>query len=237
MTTPLSRMPKPGASQYAGRRKLFLVPSFMAGPDAPEELQRLLDSYWSEVRDHVANLERSLGTVAHAYHEMVSAGGDEGIAMLQMLNPKVGGFIQALCISGAGFEAAEDRALVEENVDWQRCISIGLASEKVLQTALDGYQESTRLRWEHVAARIDETLEQSEAGILFIREDHRVQFPSDVQVFYVAPPSLDSIKRWLDNRLIPSAPSGEEVAEEEASRGSAVDEAGAGESAPPDEKA
>ena len=205
MTTRLSQMPKPGADQYAGKRKLFLVPSFLVGPDAPEEMQYLLDSYWSEVRDHVASLERSLGTVAHVYHEMAFAGGDDGVAMLQMLNPKGGGFIQALCGAGAALEATEDRALVEENTDWQRCISIGIASEKVLKTALDGYQESTRLRWEHIAARIDETLEQGQVGALFIREDHRVQFPPDVQVFYVAPPSLDSIKR-LAGRPAPPCP-------------------------------
>ena len=231
MTTPLSQMPKPGAGQYAGKRKLFLVPSFMVGPDAPEEMQNLLDVYWSEVRDHIANLERSLGTVAHAYHEMVFAGGDDGAAMLQMLNPKGGGFIQALCSSGAALEATEDRSLVEENTDWQRCISIGIASEKVLKTALDGYQESTRLRWEHIAARIDETLEQGQVGVLFIREDHRVQFPSDVQVFYVAPPSLDSIKRWLDDRLSP-APAHSEEADGETTGGDATAE----ESTPPDEQ-
>ena len=231
MTTPLSQMPKPGAGQYAGKRKLFLVPGFLVGPDAPEEMQQLLDSYWSEVRDHVANLERSLGTVAHAYHEMVFAGGDDGIAMLQMLNPKGSGFIQALCGSGAALEATEDRALVEENTDWQRCISIGIASEKVLKTAMDGYQESTRLRWEHIAARIDETLEQGQVGVLFVREDHRVQFPSDVQIFYVAPPSLDSIKRWLDARFRP-APASSEEADEDGPDGDATP----GESTPQEER-
>ena len=230
MTTPLSQMPKPGADQYAGKRKLFLVPSFLVGPDAPEDMQHLLDSYWSEVRDHVTSLERSLGTVAHAYHEMVFASGEDGVAMLQMLNPKGAGFIQALCGAGAALEPTEDRALVEENTDWQRCISIGIASEKVLKTALDGYQESTRLRWEHIAARVDETLEQGEVGVLFIREDHRVQFPPDVQVFYVAPPSLDSIKRWLDDRLRPAPARSADAGE------TTGDDATAGQSTPQDEQ-
>ena len=35
---------------------------------------------------------------------------------------------------------------------------------------------------------------------MFIREGHQVQFPSDIQVFYVAPPALDEIKRWLRDR-------------------------------------
>ena len=213
MTTPLSQMPKPDAGQYAGKRKLFLVPNFMVGPDAPEEVQQLLDSYWSEVRDHINNLERSLGTVTHVYHEMVFGDGEERMGLLQMLNPKGCAFIQALCGAGAELEATEDRALVEENADWQRCVSIGLASEKVLKIALDGYQETTKLRWEHVSSRLDETLKEGESGALFVREDHRVQFPPDVQVFYVAPPSLDSLKRWLSDQFRPPPQADEESTE------------------------
>ena len=33
-----------------------------------------------------------------------------------------------------------------------------------------------------------------------MRENHQVQFPPDVQVFYVAPPALDEIRRWLRER-------------------------------------
>ena len=30
---------------------------------------------------------------------------------------------------------------------------------------------------------------------LFISEDHRVQFPSDIQVFYVSPPTQNQLKQ------------------------------------------
>jgi hypothetical protein len=33
-----------------------------------------------------------------------------------------------------------------------------------------------------------------------MRENHQVQFPPDVQVFYIAPPALDEIRRWLRER-------------------------------------
>ena len=51
-----------------------------------------------------------------------------------------------------------------------------------------------------MARKLDETLQSDEIGILFMRENHQVQFPSDIQVFYVAPPALDEIKRWLRER-------------------------------------
>ena len=161
MTTSLSQFPKPEADQYKGKRKLFLVPNFAFSPDAPEEGRRLLDRYWSEVRDHVHNLERSLGPVTHVFHEMVFVPGDEGMKMLESLNPQGCSFIRALCSSTAKLEATEDQALVAESTDWQRCISIGLMSEKVLKTALDSYQEVTNRRYEHIGARIDETLEDN----------------------------------------------------------------------------
>ena len=201
VTTPLSQFPKPEAEQYKARRKLFLVPNFGFAPSAPEEGQSLLERYWSEVRDHIDNLERSLGTVSHVYHETVFSEGDEGMKLVEGLNPSGYSFIQAMCRSTAHLEATEDRALVEENSDWQRCISIGLVSEKALSTALEGYHQTTQSRFEKIGARIDETLKEGEAGVLFVREDHRIQFPSDIQVFYVAPPSLDALKRWISDQI------------------------------------
>ena len=122
-------MPKPDAEQYQGKRKLFLVPTLALSPDVPEEARRLLETYWSEVRDHVNNLERSLGAVSRVYHETLFSDGEEGMKLLEALNPAGYSFIQAMCSSTAQLEATEDRALVEESSDWQRCVSIGLISE------------------------------------------------------------------------------------------------------------
>ena len=79
-------------------------------------------------------------------------------------------------------------------------------SEKVLKLASDGYQESTKVRYEHIARRIDTTLGENEIGALFIGQDHRVQFPTDVQVFYVSPPSLDEYRRWVEEQMRAASP-------------------------------
>ena len=210
MTT-LSQFPRPEAGQYAGRRKLFLVPLFALPPGVPEDGAQLLERYWSEVRDHVNNLERSLGAVSHVFHETVFSEGDEGLKMVEALNPGASAFVQAMCRSTASLEATEDRDLVEENSDWQRCISIGLMSQKVISAALDGYRDTTQKRFEHMGTRIEETLGEGEVGVLFVREDHHIQFPSDIQVFYVAPPGLDALKRWMDSQMRPPAQAGEQA--------------------------
>ena len=219
MTTPLSQMPKPDAEPYRHKRKLYLVPTFFMTPDAPQEGQQLLERYWSEVRDHVNSLEGSLEQVSHVYHEAVFSEGEEGMKSVEQVNPKGHPFIKAMCQSSARLETTEDRAMLEEGSDWQRCIAMGLMSEKVLSTALEGYQSATSGRFEHIGNRIDETLKENEAGVLFIREDHRVQFPADVQVFYVAPPALDALKRWLNEQMRSAVQSAQQPEKPEKSDG------------------
>ena len=207
MSARLTQMPKPEAEQFEGERKLFLVPTFLIPANIPDDGQRLLESYWSGVRDHLENLERSLGRASHVFHEIVYSGGDDGLKMVLEMNPKGYSFIQAMCKSDSTLEATEDRELVEESIDWQRCLTFGLISQRVISMAMEGYQQATKGRFEHIGKRIDETLQKGESGVLFIREDHQVQFPSDIKVFYVAPPSLDTLKRWISDQMrAPAAP-------------------------------
>ena len=64
----------------------------------------------------------------------------------------------------------------------------------------EAYLEVTNRRYQHIASHIDETLKEDESSILVIGDDHRVQFPNDIQVFYVAPP-LNDLRRWISDRM------------------------------------
>ena len=206
MTTPITRIPKPEAGQFKEGRKLFLVPNVPMPPQPPEGGRELLERFWSEVRDQIEGLERSLGKITHVFHEALHVGGEEGIGLLQQVNPQGSSFIQAMCHSDARLEPTEDLDALEQSADWQRCLSIGLMSSVVRSTAIDGFREATSRRYEHIAARVDEAIGEGEAGVLFIREDHGVQFPPDVQIFYVAPPALDRLKRWIEDWMRAPAP-------------------------------
>ena len=168
-------------------------------PGIPVEGQELIERYWSEVRDSIGNLERSLGAVSKVYHEMICVEGDQGLQHLEVLNPTACILARAMCQSTATMRQLEDAELVAEHSDWQRVLTMGPASQKVLQASLEGYQETLAARFKGIADKISQDLTEGECAVLFIREDHTVQFPTDVQVFYVAPPALDALKRWLDD--------------------------------------
>ncbi len=89
---------------------------------------------------------------------------------------------------------------------------VGLENRKVADMVWGYYNESVRKRYETMSKRIDDSLQAEEAGLLFISEDHRVQFPSDIRVFYVAPPALDEIHRWMRDHRNRSGAEGAEGA-------------------------
>jgi hypothetical protein len=116
------------------------------------------------------------------------------------VNEKAHRMLRRKCQQGAEFVALEDRALFEEMMDWRRCLAVVL-SGPVLRKVSEFYQKANCRRYELMAKRIDETLKDEEAGVLIIGEDHAIQFPPDIQVFYVAPPALDELHRLLRNHV------------------------------------
>lgn len=200
----LGRIEKPPAERFAGKRKLYLVPLLFTRPNAPKGYAEKFARYWAQVREQLRNLEAGTGNVKRVYHESVTGGGEEDLKMLAKLSPSSHRVVEDKRRRGAELEIVEDRELLEETLDWEKCLLLGLVSEKAAKTVSELYVESSGKRYEHIGKRIDETLQTGEASLLFIGEGHRVQFPQDIEVFYISPPALNEIHRWLrgqpDNR-------------------------------------
>ena len=201
MTQRITEIPRPKAESFRSGRKIYLVPTLLAGPGIPDELGKMLNRYWDEVREQVENLERTLSKVTHVYHESVFRPGEEGLRTVENVNLHGHAFVNILCRSTATLEPTDEQEAFLEASDWRLCLSMGLASEKVAKIARDSLDDAMRSRYTHIAAAIDETLGDDEAGLCILSEDHRVQFPGDVQVFYISPPSLDEIKRWGEEQM------------------------------------
>ena len=215
MASVIGKISKPEAQAYKKGRKLFLIPMFIGHSEDMPELQALLERFWSEADEHLNRLEESLGTISRIYHETVYASGEEGQNIIGAINPKGSEMLNKRYNSGAHIEPTEDRELMEISSDWQRCLSIGLFSQNVRSIALDAYQASTRKRYEYVASRINESLMPDESAVLVISQNHGIQFPSDIEVFYVAPRALNDLHKWIDNWVRNSSPTQEKSDVEE----------------------
>ncbi len=201
MAEELGRIERPSAEAYQGKRKLFLLPLVQAPPLEAKEGVDILEKYWQQAQSQIASLEARLGGLRHIYHENLTEGGEEGLKFLELAELPSKNFVQLKCQAGAALEPTEDQGLVAETLDLQRCLMMPLASESVARRLHEWFTESNRQRYEHIAKQIDATLKDDEAGLLLISARHQVQFPSDVEVFYVAPPALDEFRRWLQGWL------------------------------------
>jgi hypothetical protein len=202
MTQELGKIEKPSVEEYRAARKLFFVPLLFTPKQLEGELFEKVFKYWDQVEGQLTNLELKLGIVKKVYHELVPVGGEEGSKIIEELNSTSYGIVKARLDKGAQLEPLEDADLLTESMDWTKCLAIGLQNQKVFDKVYEAYLQSQKKRNEHIAKMIDNTLKEGEIGILLMREGHQVQFPADIEVFYVSPPGLDEIKRWLRTREV-----------------------------------
>jgi len=202
MSQELGKIEKPSVEEYKAARKLFFVPLIFTPRDIQGELFEKVFRYWDQVEVQLTSLELKLGVAKKVYHELVPVGGEEGGKIIEELNSTSYGIIKARLDKGAELEPLEDADLLTESMDWTRCLAVGLQNQKVFDKVYESYIQAQKKRNEHIAKMINDTLKESEVGILLMREGHQVQFPADIEVFYVSPPGLDEIKRWLRTKEV-----------------------------------
>ena len=199
MAEQLGRIERPSLEAYRGKRKLLLVPVLALPPDDAEDGIAIVGKYWEQVQTQVTSLELRVGWVKHVYHETLPEGGDEGLKILEASGEQGSyALAQTRCQAGAVLEAAEDAETLMETMDLQRCLMLPFASPRVAAQLQQWMADAVRRRNEHFTQRIDETLGEDEVGLLLAGERHHLQFPQDIEVFYVAPPALDEYRRWVD---------------------------------------
>jgi len=196
MSEQLGKIEKPEAEHFRKGKKLYLVPLVYSPKEAPDEYKEKCTRYWQQVTEQLNNLVSKIGMVNRVYHESIFQASEDGLRATERLNPSSYQIAKNHCDNGATFEAIEEKELFEEVMDWQRCLMFGFISEKVASKVSEFYIEAMKKRNEFMAKRISETLKDDETGLLFIKEGHSVQFPTDIEVFSVFPPALDEIHRW-----------------------------------------
>ena len=216
MAETLGKMEKPEASSFKLGRKLIYVPLIFLPPDDEDaELLSLVKKYWSEAAEQVNKLSDDLGGIKKVYHELAPAG-EEGLQVMEGMHSGSHELVKSVLSSGAVLQETEDLEALAEYLDWGRCLAVRLESPKVFTEVYENYTRAQQKRIEAIANKIDESLKTDELGLALLREGHRVQFPTDIQIFYVAPPSLDALSRYVRDRLEKAPPEGEPEEKKEA---------------------
>jgi hypothetical protein len=197
MPEQLGKIERLEVEHFKEGKKLYLVPLVYSGEEAPDEYKEKCSRYWQQVTEQLTNLASKIGRANRVYHESIFQSGEDGMKAMERLNPSSYQIAKTQCDNGAIFETIEERELFEEVMDWQRCLMLGFISDRVASKVSEFYVEAAKKRNEFMAKKISETLKDDEAGLLFIREEHSVQFSSDLEVFSIFPPALDEIHRWL----------------------------------------
>jgi hypothetical protein len=197
MAEELGKIEKPSAENYRSGKKIFYVPLIFNTQEMPEEYSDKCARYWEQVDSQVYNLENSLGPVTKIFHELVSESADQGLKILVDLKINSHSLVKSRIQKGATLEVTEDNDILTELMDWSRCLSLGLQNKKVFSNVYSSYTEANKKRYEAISKNIAASLKDDEICLVILGDNHGVKFPDEARVFYIAPPALDEVKRWL----------------------------------------
>lgn len=206
MSEQLGKIERPEAASFSGKRKLYVVPLLYRWPDAPVQYNTLFDRYWREVSDQLEHLENRIGAIRKVFHEGIDTSGESAVETLKQFETPSYDLTMDRLGKGAELTPVEDRELMSESIDWERFVMLGFASSKVAKLATENLMAVAKKRYDFISSKITETLKENEAGVLFIREGHQIQFPATLEVFSVSPPALDEVHRFLRDSSGRTAP-------------------------------
>lgn len=197
MKKELGKIEKPSVEEFEEGRRLYCLPLLYTGENAPDDYTEKFNQYWKEAEEHLVKLEKA-GQIDKIYHESIFLAGDEGLKAVKSVNEESYQIIRERCENGAELESLEDKELFYEMMDWARCLSVVIASEKVFNKVSEFYQESQEKRNQAVVEQIDKTLQEGQTGLLIMNEADRkrIQFPSDIHIFTIHPPALEELYQW-----------------------------------------
>jgi hypothetical protein len=193
----LGQIEKPGTESFTGKRKLYCVSNIYPVYDPPDDFKELFDRYWNEVDQQVEKLEAA-GKVKKIFCEMVYTQKEEIMEILGRFNERVRQIVKKKVEAGGTLLPLEDKEIFGPYIDWGNCLRV-VSTQEVFTKILDYYTELATKRLQHILSMIDKNLGEEEAGLLILKDEDRahLQFPGDIEVFLVTPPSYDDITRWF----------------------------------------
>ena len=197
----LGKIDRPDAEIFAGKRKLYCVANIYSIEDAPDDYMELFNKYWDEVVQQIEKIEVA-GKIKKIFCEIIYSQGDESLNILAKINERIPQIIKKKLEEGGTLLPLESEEIFGPLTDWGNCLRI-VYTKEVFTKVLEFYTEFSNKRFQHILGTIDNNLSEAEAGLLIMRDEDRakLQFPKDIEVFLVTPPSYDDIIRWFREKL------------------------------------
>jgi hypothetical protein len=201
----LAQIKKPEAESFAGKRKLYCVASIFSAEDAPDDYKALVTKYWDEIVGQIEKMEAA-GKIKKIFCEIILQGGEGALTILEKINERIPALIKKKQEEGGALVPLESPELLGPYTDWSNCLRV-VYTKEVFTKVLEFYNEFAEKRLRHILQVIESNLAGSEAGLLILKDEDRVklQFPKDIEVFLITPPSYDDIIRWFREKMTEKA--------------------------------
>jgi len=198
----LGQIDRPEAETFVGKRKLYCVANIYSSEDAPDDYKELFSKYWDEVVQQIEKIETA-GKIKKIFCEIIYTQGDEALNIVAKLNERIVQIIKKKVEEGGTLFPLEDKEILGPYTDWGNCLRV-VYTKEVFMKVLEFYTEFSDKRLQQILSIIDSNLSDAEAGLVLMKDEDRakLQFPSDIEVFLITPPSYDDIIRWFREKLI-----------------------------------
>jgi hypothetical protein len=198
----LGQIQRPQAEEFSGKRKLYCIANIYPIEEAESDYRELVTKYWDEVALQIEKIEAA-GKAQKIFCEIVYQQGDEALDVLGRINEQMVQIIKKKIGEGSTLVPLESKEILGPYTDWGNCLRVVFTKE-VFTKILEFYKEFSEKRLQHFMSVIDSNLDESEAGLLFMKDEDRskIQFPKDIEVFLITPPSYDDIMRWFREKVM-----------------------------------
>jgi hypothetical protein len=197
----LGQIKKPEIERFSSKRKLYCVPNVYLIKDAGDEYNELVDKYWGDVVQQIERLE-SAGKIKKIFYESIYTQGEEALNVLAKINEKAHIIVKKKVEEGAVLLPIESKEIFGTFLDWRNCLAV-VRTEEVSIKVFEFYMEIYNKRLQHIQNTVESNMVEGEAGLLIMTDEDRIklQFPADIEIFLVTPPSYDDLLRWFREKL------------------------------------
>lgn len=197
----IGKIEKPDVEQFAGKRKLYFVRNLYLTDNSPEEYTTLFHAYWDEVSEQIEKM-RAAGDVSKIFCESLLSTSKNALEAFDRMNERAGQLIRERIREGAELIPFEKEEIFGPLLDWSNCLMV-VQTKEVFEKIIATYNELVKQRTEYILQIIEKHLSAGEAGLLLMKDEDRIklQFPKDIELFLVTPPSYDNILRWFREEM------------------------------------